>query len=358
MSDPQVPQSDDPKNIDEVVDSANAGLAEAEAAAAGTSGDVAPGDVNADAEALTKDAPADAAEPVDAQAPKGLAAEGEDPDLAAFAEAEKAFPGVFDSAPEQPAASGAAPETKRADFDMSAVPPIDVTGETRIAETVPAEGSVAETTVIDDAPTRVADTGGPVSGTFANAGGTPIFVQAPEPPRDLGNRGAIAGIGLLAALSFAILFLAAHLGFGFINGSITPENIVDELIATAASVSFWVTVVVFYVGFCLLGAFVNRGRWGYWVIFGIIVGVISYAGHLLGALVAAPFWNLTASQGTDLVAENVLTPLAIVAFVLGREITIWFGAWASKSGARKNVLNEEAQREYEATIEAGPNAAR
>lgn len=51
---------------------------------------------------------------------------------------------------------------------------------------------------------------------------------------------------------------------------------------------------------------------------------------------------------------QLLAPLAIVAFVLGRELTIWFGGWVAARGKRVSELNREAQREYERTLEAGP----
>jgi hypothetical protein len=116
--------------------------------------------------------------------------------------------------------------------------------------------------------------------------------------------------------------------------------------------------VAFFVGFWLLGAIINRGRWGHWVVWGLLVGVISWGGYLLGALFAAPFWMLTARQGVDVVQESVLAPLAIVALVLGRELTIWFGAWVAKRGRRVTEINDEAQREYERTLEAGPVLSR
>ena len=81
-------------------------------------------------------------------------------------------------------------------------------------------------------------------------------------------------------------------------------------------------------------------------------------GHLLGALFQAPFWMLTASEGRALVDEQLLSPLAIAAFIIGRELTIWFGAWVSARGARVTELNVEAQREYERTLEAGPQLTR
>ena len=140
----------------------------------------------------------------------------------------------------------------------------------------------------------------------------PIFVQAPEAPRPRGNRGAAGAIGLLAAVAFGILYLGAALGLRAIDGDVTAANAGTEALAALQSWWFWVPVVVFFLGFWLLGAIINRGRWGHWVIFGLIVGVVAYAGHILGQLFQAPFWTLTAREGADLVQGEVLAPLSIV----------------------------------------------
>lgn len=182
----------------------------------------------------------------------------------------------------------------------------------------------------------------------------PIFVQAPEAPRPRGNRGAAGLIGLIAAVSFGVLYLGAALGLGAIAGDVTGANVGTEASAALSSWWFWVPVAVFFVAFWLLGAIINRGRWGHWVIFGLLVGAAAYGGHLLGQLFQAPFWQLTASEGEQVVRDQLLAPLAIAAFVIGRELTIWFGAWVAARGKRVSELNREAQREYERTLEAGP----
>jgi hypothetical protein len=217
----------------------------------------------------------------------------------------------------------------------------------------------------DDAPTIVAapvvTPSEPVvaePAVAAAAAPQPIFVQAPEAPRPRGNRAAAGAIGLLAALAFAVLYLAVWLGVGAIEGEVTGENVGTTVLGALATWSLWVPVVVFFVAFWLLGAIINRGRWGAWVILGILVGVAAYGGHILGALFQAPFWELTASEGGDLAEAELLTPLAIAAFVIGRELTIWFGAWAAARAARVTELNIEAQREYERTLEAGPQLVR
>jgi len=155
-----------------------------------------------------------------------------------------------------------------------------------------------------------------------------------------------------------VLYLAVWLGVDAIKGDVTGANVGTTALEALATWSLWVPVVVFFLGFWLLGAIINRGRWGHWVVFGILVGVAAYAGHILGALFQAPFWNLTASEGATLVEGELLTPLAIAAFIIGRELTIWFGAWAAARAKRVTELNIEAQREYERTLEAGPQLVR
>ena len=342
MSDPEVPQPEQKTDVDHVVDSAKAGLAEAEAAR---------GDASSRA-----DRP-----------------DAVDPDLAAFEAAEQDHPGTFaagrapsDSDPYEPA------ETREPSPLASDEPVFDETRASTLDETrtskfdqagSAADASIADTAYLpaaDDAETRLVPSEPIVAETIiaTPAHQQPIFVQAPEPPRERGNRATAAGIGLLATLAFAVLYLATAIGLGALSRDVTGENIGQALLAPLTTWGFWVPVVVFFIGFWLLGAIINRGRWGLWVVFGIIVGLFAYFGHILGQLFEAPFWTLTARAGADLVGGELLAPLAIAAFVFGRELTIWFGAWAARSGARKTELNDEAQREYERTLEAGPTLPR
>ncbi|WP_396642340.1 ABC transporter [Microbacterium sp.] len=186
----------------------------------------------------------------------------------------------------------------------------------------------------------------------------PIFVQAPEPPRPRGNRAAAGLIGLLAAVSFAVLYLAAALAIGLIDRSLTFDTVVDFAIDALTSWWLWITTAVFFIGFWLLGAIINRGRWAHWVVWGLLIGFVAYGAHVVGQLFQAPFWQLTRSEGADLVEAQLVAPLAFAAFVIGRELTIWFGAWVAARGRRVSELNLEAQREYERTLEAGPTLAR
>lgn len=184
----------------------------------------------------------------------------------------------------------------------------------------------------------------------------PVFVEAPEPPTKRGNRGAAGLIGLVAAVVFAVLTFAVRIGFDALAGEVSFENIADASLAIVTSIAFWIPVVAFFLAFWLIGALINNGRWVAWVLLGFVVGLIAYAGHVFAPVIAGPFWWLTQSEGIALIEENLLTPFSIAAFIIGREVTIWFGGWASKRGARMTALNQEAQAEYEKTLEAGPAA--
>ena len=326
MSDPKSSYGepvDEPNGVDDVVGRANEGLADAEAAKRDAVGSETPApEPPADEAPGASDAPSTAAEAPSTAAEAPAAAE---PD-----------PWESPEAASLDYTSSATPAPAADDSPTVVVPPVVTPSEPVVAEPVVAEPAVVA----------------------AAAAPQPIFVQAPEAPRPRGNRAAAGAIGLLAAVAFAVLYLAVWLGVDAIKGDVTGANVGTTALEALATWSLWVPVVVFFLGFWLLGAIINRGRWGHWVVFGILVGVAAYAGHILGALFQAPFWNLTASEGATLVEGELLTPLAIAAFIIGRELTIWFGAWAAARAKRVTELNIEAQREYERTLEAGPQLVR
>ncbi len=298
---------DEPGNADEVVESAEGSLAEAAAAADAieTTSDLDPaiyGEIDADDTTPVSEPVADVPDAAEEQT------------YALPAVSEDAATRVYDTPPYEPAA------------ETIAAAPIVTASEPALPPVAPAP--------------------------------QPIFVQAPEAPRPRGNRAATGAIGLLAALAFGVLYLGAALGLGVLAGDVTAADLATVAAQSLGTWALWVPIAVFFLAFWLLGAIINRGRWGVWVILGLLVGVVSYGGHLLGQLFQAPFWMLTASQGAQLVEQQLLAPLAIAAFVFGRELTIWFGAWAAARGKRVTELNIEARREYERTLEAGPQLVR
>ncbi|MCR2813751.1 ABC transporter [Microbacterium sp. zg.Y1090] len=369
MTDPKYGEPvEEPTTVDDVVGRAHEGLADAEAAGRDAVADgypAEPASTNADAP-RTADPLSPDYEPTE----DDYAAAGYDP-------ADPVAP-VRDLSDAAPAATAGAAgdrsetfarderaETYETDREVAAVSydaPATTAYEPPAAAAydAPAASPAAEVPAATayDAPAATAyDTAAPDAYPAA-PGPQPIFVQAPEAPRPRGNRGAAGAIGLLAAVAFGALYLAAWLGFAAIAGDITEENLVEVTLGALTTWALWMPVISFFLAFWLLGAIINRGRWGLWVIFGLLVGVAAYGGHLLGQLMDAPFWTLTASQGAALVESQLLVPLAATAFILGRELTIWFGAWVAARGRRVTELNAEAQREYERTLEAGPQLYR
>ena len=192
---------------------------------------------------------------------------------------------------------------------------------------------------------------------------SPIFVQAPEPPKKRGNRGAIGLIGLVAALAYASLYAGALYAWQlFVNvvpalnmtAVLEPMDFVKDILLTGP---YWVSVVVFWLAFWLLGVFVNRARWWSWVVLGLFVALATYAGFLGGVFFEAPFWKITGSQGIDLLTSTAFAPVGLFSFIIAREVTIWFGGWASRRGAKMSAHNREAREEYERIMAEGPAAS-
>ncbi|WP_345801511.1 ABC transporter [Microbacterium sp. AZCO] len=357
MSEPQSSYGEpvaEPKPVDDVVGSANEGLVDAEAAGRDAVTDAdrpaeepAAAEPAAEAPAVHEQAAHEPAapEPAVAPVPEAAAPETTDDEITDAAAYTAAY-NAASAGDDEPAAQSS---VAQAAYDPAA--PTVVAPAVAPSEPVATEAAVAPAAV---APAAVAP--------------QPIFVQAPEAPRPRGNRAAAGAIGLLAALSFAVLYLAAWLFCVFFlgtelggtrpQGGLTAENAVTAITAALTSWIFWTPVVVFFFSFWLLGAIINRGRWGHWVIFGLFVGVLSWFGFILGEYFQAPFWRLTPTEGLQLLKDNLFAPLAVIAFIIGRELTIWFGAWAAARGKRVTELNTEAMREYERTLEAGPQLYR
>ena len=346
MSDPKATPNGEPvvepvEHDGDVVERVNEALAEAEAA--GREATENPAESSAHAEA---DAPVEAA----------TSASGDSADESAAETSAEVAPHSFDEpatqkAPETPSEPVAAAGDDIPWYDR----PLDETPGAA-AEAEPAEAVVAPAP--EPAPvTPVPVDSAPVHDAFVAGAAQPIFVQVPEPPRKRGNRGAAGLIGLLAAIVFAALSFGIIYGYGFLSGQVTSASASGDALDVIRSWAFWLPVVAFFLGFWLLGAVLNRARWPHWVIWGLLVGVVAYGGYLLGALFEARFWELTSREGLSMIDQQLFSPFAILSFVLGRELTIWFGAWVAARGKRVAALNDEAQREYERTLEAGPQLA-
>ncbi len=288
------------------------------------------------AAAAPAEAPADPTKPID-------------PDLAAFEAAEREYPDLFSKAnTEAAAAKDAAAEA--ATTALGTNDPNE-SHDSLAAAVAPSPTATADqaTQVLPSDPARNVT---PVPNYPAPQ--SPILVPAPEPPHVKGNRGKIAFIGIFAALTFAVLYFLVDFISALVNRTATLQGFVDFGLERLTNLSFWAPTVAFYIGFWFLGLFVNRAKWGKWVFFSFIPGLFAWGGVALGALVANEFWKSSTDQMLSVAEGAALTIHGLAAFLIGREVTVWYGKWAAHSGAKKVAKYEAEEAEYERTIEAGP----
>jgi hypothetical protein len=178
----------------------------------------------------------------------------------------------------------------------------------------------------------------------------PIYVQAPEPPVLKGNRGFGALIGLLAALAFGVLYAALIFVWLWFD---EPGSVVASALVYYSTAWFIVPVVGFYIGFLLLAVILNRGGWPGWVYGGFVVALITWLAAISGALVDQAL-VLQADEVVAFVQAQFLALPAILAFIVAREVTIWFGSFVATHGARVKLRNAEAKADYERRLAESP----
>jgi hypothetical protein len=187
-----------------------------------------------------------------------------------------------------------------------------------------------------------------------DAASRPVYVQAPTPPKAKGNRGFGILVGVLATLVFGALYLLA-LVFVVTPVSGATDAPTAAILDTLASAVFYVPVIVFFLAWVLLVVILTRAAWWGYVIGGFFVGLLTYVGYLAGILAANAF-EVAPSQVPQFLLDHLFDAPALLAFVIAREVPIWFGVWVGKRGRAVRVRNAEARDEYERILEAGPSA--
>ncbi|MGR0319263.1 hypothetical protein [Agromyces sp. ZXT2-3] len=180
-----------------------------------------------------------------------------------------------------------------------------------------------------------------------------IYVQAPTPPREKGNRGFGVLVGLIATVAFALLY--AGISYLVITwygaGRGDGVRVYTEFLAQPV---FWIPVIFFFLAFALLAAILNRAAWWAWAVFGLGVGILVYLSYIGGALLTVAAWQFTPQQAADFIAERWVDPFAIIAFIVARELPIWFGGWIAARGRTVGERNIRAREEYDRQLAAGP----
>jgi hypothetical protein len=179
-----------------------------------------------------------------------------------------------------------------------------------------------------------------------------IYVQAPAEPKPRGNRGFGVLVGLIATAAFA--FLYAGIAYLVILSQNPAPDAGRVLLQFLAQPVFWIPVMFFFLAFALLAVALNRAAWWTWAVFGLLAAVIVYFSYIGGALLTVAAWRFTPEEAGDFLSNQWLSPYAIVAAIIARELPIWFGGWIAARGRTVTERNRAAREEYERQLAAGP----
>lgn len=259
-------------------------------------------------------------------------------------------------APTQAMAQQSSDEQATRAMDAQRVPDADDAAQTRVLDTQddyrPGEtgerterfGIVrdevpASTIAVDDETARAA------------AGGTPIvLVEEPMPPRRKGARGVGFVVALLASIIFAALFAAAFFAVGFLFDRAFDAT--ETLESVWLLPSYLLPVIIFFLAYWLITLLVNRAGWWAHVLGAFIVALLVYAAHIAGAhMEQEGGWTAYASVfSMDLqsLGQLVLAPLSVLAFILAREVPIWFGGIVARRGRKAREWNRQALDDFNA----------
>lgn len=236
---------------------------------------------------------------------------------------------------------------QRDDLQAASPEPVraaEVRRETGVPETIGAAGAGAA------AASASRDTAPPVAPTPPSP--QAIYVQAPAEPKPRGNRGFGVLVGLLATVVFAVLY--AGLTYLVILSQNPVPDAVRVLGQFLAQPVFWIPVIFFFLAFALLAVLLNRAAWWTWAVFGLLTAVIVYFSYIGGALLTVAAWQFTLAETGEFLSNQWLSPYAIIAAVVARELPIWFGGWIAARGRTVTERNRQAREEYERQLAAGP----
>ncbi|MBF4568316.1 hypothetical protein ITJ57_05985 [Plantibacter sp. VKM Ac-2880] len=184
----------------------------------------------------------------------------------------------------------------------------------------------------------------------------PLYVQAPSEPEVRGNRGFGILIGLLGTIIFAGLYAAAVAGLQLVLEG--DGTFVENLITISTSWPFLLATAGFFLSWVVTATIVNRSGWVHWVLGGFIIGLVVFLAWVGGFLIQERAWTLSVDEVLAEVTGVAFTFGPVLAFVVAREIPVWFGGWIAARGRKVREANLEARAEYERVLEAGPTTAR
>jgi hypothetical protein len=178
-----------------------------------------------------------------------------------------------------------------------------------------------------------------------------VYVTPPTPPKKKGNRGYGILFAFLGLIVFALLVVGV---MALVLNAMFPGEMVDRIVGFVNSTAFIVPVAVFFVAFVLLVLISNRATWWAYVLGSFLVALAVYFGSIGVILLMANVFGMTPDAAAAGFVSLATSPALIVAAVLAREVTIWFGAAVASRGRKVTERNLEARAAYERELDSQP----
>lgn len=184
-----------------------------------------------------------------------------------------------------------------------------------------------------------------------------LYTSSPMPPDIKGNRGAGVLVSVLAALVFAVVFA------GIISITIAqdypPSTFLTEgLLPRVLTFQFGGAVLGFLIAQIVLVLILGKSSWWAYVIGGFFVAAVVWIFSIIGGAMhdAIVVGDSVHWAPLGLVSAYGLVLVSLIAAVVAREVSLWFGVWIGSRGRKVRKRNAEALAEYDkAVAEAGPS---
>jgi hypothetical protein len=201
-----------------------------------------------------------------------------------------------------------------------------------------------------DEPALAEEQPAPVAAPAPSATQT-VYVTAPVAPKAKGNRGFGLLFAFLALLVFAVLFVGVT---AIVLYATFGGDMVDRMLGFFTQPEFIVPLAVFIVAFAILVLLTNRAGWWSYVFGSFLVALAVYFGSIGVILLTANVLGMTADVASDAFWRLAASPYLIIAGILAREVTIWFGAAIARRGRKVKERNLEARAAYERELDNQP----
>ena len=187
---------------------------------------------------------------------------------------------------------------------------------------------------------------------FAGVTGSATTEDAPAVEAAPSNRTTGALVALLGGVLFAVLYALAAWGYSAAawlygdssEGTIAAVFIQDRTLAFLTTPVYWLTAIAFTLYFVILAILINKGHWRTFVLWGLVVAILTYATAIGAGLLTVRAWTLSFSEAIEFMWHGIaFNPLVLVAVVLSREIPIWFGGWIAVTGRKLRGAPELAE---------------